>query len=46
MNKNKELEELIAEYSAFGFDPNDIFMAWINCNQRSNLVLDKLIELK
>jgi len=45
MNKNKELEDIIQEYSAFGFDPNDIIMAWISSNQRPSLVLDKLIDL-
>jgi hypothetical protein len=38
-----EITELITEFSAMGFDPQDILMAYLSSNQRRALVLDYLL---
>lgn len=45
MVNTKELEGLIKEYTAMGFDPQEIVMAWLNSNQRKALVLDHLLAI-
>jgi hypothetical protein len=38
-----EVNELIAEFAAMGFDPQDVLMAYLSSNQRRALVLDYLL---
>jgi len=44
MSKNKELDNIVEEYSAMGFDPQSILMAWMASNQRKTAVLDYLLN--
>ena len=45
MLENKEIQNLIDEFSGMGFDAHDVILAYMACGQRKALVLDTLIQM-